>query len=223
MSRGKFTFTREDGAIVTHCGGTAVKNTHSGDYFFTKGEYCGVCKKSKKANRQNLLICPGCWVARYCSKACQQQDFEDHKIDCENVAHYLEMKPKIEAKFVKWNWNEHQVIPEGREHRGFELLPPPKRDRPENLFKTILGQFCSYSNINNVQLSPRASLAAKLEDVWPREYIKRRMRCAEAMWEIAYKHESYEATEKVFLYLYIYFFIQSTLTDFLKDSNKENY
>ena len=106
MSRGKFTFTREDGAIVTHCGGTAVKNTHSGDYFFTKGEYCGVCKKSKKANRQNLLICPGCWVARYCSKACQQQDFEGHKIDCENVAHYLEMKPKIEAKFVKWNWNQ---------------------------------------------------------------------------------------------------------------------
>ena len=59
MSRGKYTYTREDGVIVTHCGGTYVKNTHSKDYFFTKGEFCGVCKKSKKANRQNIIICTG--------------------------------------------------------------------------------------------------------------------------------------------------------------------
>ena len=72
------------------------------------------------------------------------------------------MKPKIEAKFVKWNWKEHQVIPEGREHRGFELLTPPKRDRPENLFKTILGKFCSYSNINNVQLSPASKFGSQI-------------------------------------------------------------
>ena len=159
MPRGKFSWKREDGAVITHCGGTEVKNTHSGDYFFTKGEFCGVCKKSKKANRQNILICPGCELAKYCSKACQQRDLESHKKDCDNVAHYLEMLPKIEAKFLKWNWNEHQDVqakfgdwrdvvfdvPEGRKDRG--LLTPPKRDRPENLFKTILGQFCSYSKV----------------------------------------------------------------------------
>jgi hypothetical protein len=45
---------------------------------------------------------------------------------------------------------------------------------------------------------PRLAAKAKDdEDVWPREYVRRRMRYAEAMWEIAYKHESYEATEKV--------------------------
>ena len=110
MPRGKFSWKREDGAIITHCGGTEVKNTHSGDYFFTKGEFCGVCKKSKKANRQNILTCPGCKLAKYCSKACQHRDLESHKKDCDNVAHYLEMLPKIEAKFLKWNWNEHQDV-----------------------------------------------------------------------------------------------------------------
>ena len=35
------------------------------------------------------------------------------------------------------------------------------------------------------------------DEIWPREYVKRRMRYAEAIWEIAYKHESYLATEMV--------------------------
>ena len=35
------------------------------------------------------------------------------------------------------------------------------------------------------------------DEIWPREYVKRRIRYAEAMWEIAYKHESYLGTETV--------------------------
>ena len=35
------------------------------------------------------------------------------------------------------------------------------------------------------------------DEIWPREYVKRRMRYAEAIWEIAYKHESYLATKMV--------------------------
>ena len=40
-------------------------------------------------------------------------------------------------------------------------------------------------------------VGANVEEVWPREYVKRRMRYAEAIWEIAYKHESYIATKMV--------------------------
>ena len=127
---------------------------------FKKGEFCGVCKQSKQdlPADQNTKRCTKCKVARYCSRECQIKDLPNHKADCKNVAHFLKMLPKIEEKFQNWNWSEHQDyqpqvgddVPDG--HKGmeyFKLWAPPKRDKPENLFKTILGEFGFYNKVNN--------------------------------------------------------------------------
>ena len=119
-----------------------------------------------------MMTCGRCRIAQYCSKACQKRDYSAHKEDCEWVGHFKEMMPKIEKLYSSWDGN----------------------GRPgENLFETQVGQFCEMNN-RMFWDPPKSKL---LKDIWPRDYMRRRCRMVEGMWEIARKHESYEATEIV--------------------------
>ena len=125
------------------------------DYFFEKGEFCGICKKSASdlASDQGMKRCTGCKVARYCSKECQKEDLKSHKPDCKKVKHFLDMFPGIEEKFSNWKWSEHRNFVEMDENLPPKIRArvekPPKREKPEDLFQTILGQFCSFSKRNH--------------------------------------------------------------------------
>lgn len=139
---------------------------------FAKGSFCGRCRKSKEDLRlESLRICSRCKIARYCSKECQKKDFPSHKADCKWVGHFHDIMPKIEKNYRDWKDNGRSV----------------------NLFEVQVGEFCG---MNNRMLwdAPKSKL---LKDIWPRDYMRRRCRMVEGMWEIARKHESYEGTEEV--------------------------
>jgi len=99
------------------------------------------------------------------------KDFPSHKADCRWVGHFHDIMPKIEKNYREWKECGTAV----------------------NLFKTQIGEFCE---LNNRMLwdPPKTK---QLKDIWPRDYMRMRCRMAEGMWEIARKHESYEATEDV--------------------------
>ena len=99
------------------------------------------------------------------------KDFPSHKADCKWVGHFHDIMPKIEKNYREWKECGTAV----------------------NLFKTQIGEFCE---LNNRMLwdPPKTK---QLKDIWPRDYMRMRCRMAEGMWEIARKHESYEATEDV--------------------------
>ena len=141
---------------------------------FKKGSFCGRCRKSKEDLRlQSMRICSRCQIARYCSKECQRKDFQSHKVDCKWVGHFHDIMPRIEKNLR--NWKEDG------------------RSRPVNLFETQIGDFCDLTN-RMYWDPPKSKL---LKDIWPRDYMRRRCRMAEGMWEIARKHESYESTQDV--------------------------
>ena len=78
---------------------------------FTKGSFCGVCKKSKKdggdLSDSKLMTCSRCKMAKYCSQDCQKQDLGNHKKDCKWVGHFWPMLSKCEERFQNWIWNKN--------------------------------------------------------------------------------------------------------------------
>ena len=141
---------------------------------FAKGSFCGVCKKSANdiPADKSLKTCGRCQIAKYCSQECQKEDFASHKKDCKWVGHFHDMMPILEENY-RTNWGRNDM----------------------NLFETHVGRFCIDSMNNRLYWDPPKS--NDLKDVWPRDYMRRRCRMAEGMWEIAKKHESFEATEIV--------------------------
>jgi hypothetical protein len=49
-------------------------------------------------HRKDFKVYPRCKIARYCSDACQKQDWSEHKATCGTTASLLSMKAREEAK-----------------------------------------------------------------------------------------------------------------------------
>ncbi|OCK76512.1 hypothetical protein K432DRAFT_408101 [Lepidopterella palustris CBS 459.81] len=45
-------------------------------------QVCGACGKKKGKNGQHLMVCARCRNAKYCSKACQTEDWKEQKQSC---------------------------------------------------------------------------------------------------------------------------------------------
>ncbi len=54
---------------------------------------CKVCKAKTKPDGGSLLQCSRCRSVKYCSAACQRQDWPTHKPSCVST-HWQEGKPK---------------------------------------------------------------------------------------------------------------------------------
>jgi len=50
-----------------------------------QGRDCYVCKRKTKENGNPLMACSKCKSIRYCSSACQKEDWDRHKPDCKKI------------------------------------------------------------------------------------------------------------------------------------------
>lgn len=49
------------------------------------GRACSKCLREEQIGGGKLLICSRCYIARYCSQQCQQQDWKEHKKICQST------------------------------------------------------------------------------------------------------------------------------------------
>jgi hypothetical protein len=62
------------------------------------GAYCVNDGCEVVGHRKDFKVCPQCKIARYCSDACQKQDWSEHKATCGTIASLLSMNARKEAK-----------------------------------------------------------------------------------------------------------------------------
>ena len=62
------------------------------------GRYCVNDGCEVVGHRKDFKVCPRCKIARYCSDACQKQDWSEHKATCGTYASLFSMKARKEAK-----------------------------------------------------------------------------------------------------------------------------
>jgi len=85
-----------DRALVLEQGRKNIPNIHiekEGDVVSTKSTKCVVCEKQNPMK----LHCSKCKYVFYCSKACQQSDWKQHKQSCANYATQKAKKKDIIA------------------------------------------------------------------------------------------------------------------------------
>jgi len=58
---------------------------------------CHTCQTYATTGGPKFLACSGCWVPRYCSKACQLRDWPAHADSCRAIAHWDAMEDSYDA------------------------------------------------------------------------------------------------------------------------------
>lgn len=166
--------------------------------FFTEFALCGFCQKSQL--EKNLKTCGRCLVAKYCGRDCQVQAFESHKKDCKEINFLKNLAEQCEENFKDFNLisvREPFLPPELVQM--IDLMEAQAiRENPEkcckvgkqNLFETMMGRFKEMNGRNFCVPGNNDP-----NDIWPRDYLVRRIRKCEKMWKIVNDQESQNGTE----------------------------
>jgi hypothetical protein len=81
---------------------------------------------------QEFKWCSRCKIVRYCSKTCQQSDFDSHKNDCKKVS---ALTKKVDVEFAKL--------------QNLEGVKNEPEDRGDQMFRVNLGSF-SYDSFDEL-------------------------------------------------------------------------
>ena len=162
---------------------------------------CASCSK-ELSEVEEIVKCFRCKTLSYCSSRCCKNDASSHKKICQKFGFLKNLIPKIEKNF--YDFNLVSVPPLGAEQnpqmmeilrmmREMNRADPNARVKEgrQNVFETMVGEF-SEMNDRNMHVKGHNNP----DKMWPRDYLVRRMRYVESMWEMACQTNDHVLTEK---------------------------
>lgn len=84
---------------------------------------CNACSAHELKSAKSFKLCSGCHATRYCNKACQQLDWNKHKITCirPDISVTVLMR-KLRKDLVDGQWDSQIALHTNRHTRGVVLV-----------------------------------------------------------------------------------------------------
>ena len=161
---------------------------------FKPNGVCGKCKKVFDDDEAAHVVCQTCLLAKYCSEKCRDDSYHGHKNSCVEVAILKRIMPIVEERFQNFTW-EHSNN-DSMAAMAWMANSSGRKHPPENIFETILGRFTDFKD--HFYWEPAPSNPKKM---WPSDYIIRRIRGAEYVWNIASQHDDEKMVKGLLEYL----------------------